>query len=187
MEMVASQVNINNALSIGGWMSVRELTWLATNAREREYIVEFGSFLGRSTRALADNIKKNGVIWAVDPWNGDYFCENGSKLETVNTFVMPDFIRNLQDHIDNKTVIPRRLFSYSFSLPFKVDMVFIDGDHRYETVIKDINKAFSLVKKGGIISGHDYNHPTWPGVKRAVDELIGPIELEEQIWWTIKS
>jgi predicted O-methyltransferase YrrM len=79
------------------------------------------------------------------------------------------------------------MFSYQFSLPYKIDMVFIDGDHRYETVVKDIKKAFELLKPGGLICGHDYDHPNWPGVKQAVDEYVGNVEIEGTIWFKEKS
>lgn len=165
-------------------MSERELLWLASRAQEFSDIVEFGSLHGRSTRALADNTV--GRVWAVDPWGAEYLYEDGSKAP-VNTYVMPYFCLNLKDHIDTGHVIPVRGFSYSFFLPHKVDMVFIDGDHRYETVIRDIKKAHELVRNNGLICGHDYGHTKWPGVERAVNELIGKVEVEDTIWWTLKS
>jgi hypothetical protein len=42
-----------------------------------------------------------------------------------------------------------------------------------------------VVHPGGIISGHDYGDPTWPGVKRAVDQCF-PAESvghAKSIWW----
>jgi predicted O-methyltransferase YrrM len=184
MTDVAATVDISKALTIGGWMSEGELLWLATQAKERKRIVEFGCLHGRSTRALADN--NDGTIWAVDPWSGDYFDENGEKCEGFTTYVMPNFLDNLADHIASQHVIPVRRFSYSFKLNHKVDMVFIDGDHRYDSVLKDIKKAYDLLEVGGLISGHDYGHPMWPGVKRAVDELVSHVAINGQIWWSIK-
>lgn len=175
-------VTISKALTIPGWMSERELLWLANKAAENKLIIEFGSFHGRSTRALADNCV-NGRIWAVDPWNGDYPRQNGETFENVNTYVFPQFCKNLQEHIKSGLVVPYRGFSYSFKLPYLVDMVFIDGDHRYETVLKDIDKALELLKPGGIISGHDYN---WDSVKQAVSEKLGRVAVEDTIWWSTK-
>lgn len=181
---MVSQINIEKALSTPGWMSPRELIWLATQAQKCHRIVEFGSYLGRSTRALADNCP--GKVWAVDPWNGDYFTESGDVLDVVNTYVMPEFLYNLEDHIKSGKVIPIRDYSTNFKYNYLADMVFIDGDHRYHTVIKDIKKALSILKSGGIISGHDYEFPTWPGVKQAVDEMLSGIQVEDTIWWTQK-
>jgi predicted O-methyltransferase YrrM len=48
------------------------------------------------------------------------------------------------------------------------DFVFIDADHEYSSVKKDIEAWFPKVRKGGILAGHDY--PNWEGVKKAVDE-----------------
>jgi predicted O-methyltransferase YrrM len=183
MENCVASPDIVRASTIGGWMSEGELIWLATQASQRKLIVEFGSLHGRSTRAMADNNK--GVIWAVDPWKGDYFQEDGTQLK-MTTYVMPYFLENLKDHIATQHVIPVRQFSYLFSLDWPVDMVFIDGDHRLDTVVRDIKKAYELLRPGGLICGHDYNHPMWPGVKQAVDELvIGPIQITETIWSAI--
>lgn len=168
-------------LSIRGWMSPSELLWLAQQATSHNLIVEFGSFCGRSTRALADNCK--GRVWAVDPWAGFYPNEAGRQMDGVNTYVYPEFCRNLADHIKSGRVVPYRGFSQSFRLPYQVDMVFIDGDHRYETVLKDIDKAFELVRPGGIIAGHDYY---WDGVRQAVSEKVGKVDTEETIWYTTR-
>jgi predicted O-methyltransferase YrrM len=181
-------VDISKALSICGWMSKRELLWLANMARKYAWIVEFGSFHGRSTRALADNLIPYGKIWAVDTWNGDYYVDTtNDRLILVNTYVLPVFKRNLRDHIDSTRVIVSRGWSHSFVPPFPVDMVFIDGDHRLEAVEKDINQALKITRPYGIVSGHDYGHPMWPGVKEKVDSLLGPVQVEETIWWKQKS
>ena len=42
------------------------------------------------------------------------------------------------------------------------DIIYIDADHRYNAVKKDLEITYKKVKIGGIISGHDYataNHP----------------------------
>jgi len=50
--------NIQKALAIQGWMSEPELTWLAEQAQQSQVIVEVGSHVGRSIRALADNTQE---------------------------------------------------------------------------------------------------------------------------------
>jgi len=180
--MIASHVDISKALQIGGWMSEKELTWLAKAAESCKTIVEFGSYHGRSTRALADNSRLDAKIWAVDPWNGDYRTDAGQLISDVDSYCLPYFKRNLKDHIDSGKVIVCRGFSYNFESSLAMDMVFIDGDHRYGTVLKDIKKALELVSNNGIIAGHDYGHPLWFGVKRAVDETFKNVEVEDTIW-----
>ena len=60
--------------------------------------------------------------------------------------------------------------------PVKCDWLFIDGDHRYPAVRKDIDLWVRHVKDGGIVSLHDYapkSKKPRAGVKEAVDESIG--------------
>lgn len=52
-----------------------------------------------------------------------------------------------------------------------IDFVFIDADHIYEHVRKDVLAWLPKVRPGGIIAGHDYNPPH--EVERAVNEIFG--------------
>jgi predicted O-methyltransferase YrrM len=70
-----------------------------------------------------------------------------------------------------------------------LDYVFIDGEHSYESVAKDIKNYYNKVKTGGIIAGHDYS---WPGVQHAVFEFIADKNINLQfcnndVWFWIKE
>ena len=54
----------------------------------------------------------------------------------------------------------------------EIDMVYIDGDHSYESVKEDIELWVPWVKKNGFIAFHDYGTPHTPGVVKAVDEFV---------------
>ena len=71
--------------------------------------------------------------------------------------------------------------------PEEFDFIWIDGDHSYEQVKRDINNYLPFVKKGGFLGGHDFG-PTacGCGVILAVNELLGNknIELGDDFtWW----
>ena len=67
-----------------------------------------------------------------------------------------------------------------------VDFIFIDADHKYESVVKDIQSWLPKLKKGGMMSGHDFTQPT-AGVKKAVEELLPDFKLgTDNIWIYIK-
>jgi predicted O-methyltransferase YrrM len=55
------------------------------------------------------------------------------------------------------------------------DLVYLDGDHRYETVRDELIAYMPLVRADGYIGGHDYSDTPAgnDGVKRAVDERFG--------------
>uniref|UniRef100_A0A914CID6 Class I SAM-dependent methyltransferase n=1 Tax=Acrobeloides nanus TaxID=290746 RepID=A0A914CID6_9BILA len=54
---------------------------------------------------------------------------------------------------------------------FKIDahIIFVDGDHDYKPVLRDIETLFPLLKKNGIMFGDDM-HDFWSGVIKAVNE-----------------
>ena len=54
----------------------------------------------------------------------------------------------------------------------KIDYVFLDGGHEYETVKNDLNNCLEVVKKSGTILCDDYNLGNALGVKKAIDEFI---------------
>lgn len=64
------------------------------------------------------------------------------------------------------------------------DLVFIDADHQEASVRADILAWRSKVRSGGILAGHDYSH-MWPGVKAAVDALLGTVNHQDSVWWVV--
>ena len=173
-------VDIRNALNIHGWMSANELNWLAKTAQRSKVIVEFGCYFGRSTRVLADHC--SGIVYAVDPWTGEYFDNNNQSINILRKDAYFGFLQNMADHIDSGKLAIYKCVSGEFP-EFKADFIFIDGDHRYEEVKKDIEKARRMIMPGGIIAGHDYTHDDWPGVKQAVSEAFGNVEVVDTIWF----
>jgi hypothetical protein len=68
-----------------------------------------------------------------------------------------------------------------------LDFVYIDGNHDYEYVKKDIALYYPLVKYGGVFGGHDYG--PWMGVTRAVDEFRtthSNVQIQFPDWWIVK-
>lgn len=49
------------------------------------------------------------------------------------------------------------------------DFVYIDGDHSYSQVQKDLQHYFPLVRPGGLLAGDDYHYDS---VRQAVDEFV---------------
>jgi GT2 family glycosyltransferase len=77
------------------------------------------------------------------------------------------------------------------SVPDDLDFAYLDADHSFAGVRADLRHWFHKVRDGGIICGHDYGHPDFPGVRQAVDGFFHrfgwPVHVEgEGIWWTVK-
>jgi hypothetical protein len=73
-----------------------------------------------------------------------------------------------------------------------LDFVFIDGDHSYDGCWRDILHWTPKLKKGGLLCGHDYDHPLKPafGVKRAVDAAVSAygwsVEFGKDMTWFVR-
>jgi len=54
----------------------------------------------------------------------------------------------------------------------KIDYVFLDGGHEYNTVLNDLNCCYEVVNNNGIVLCDDYDLSSAPGVKKAIDEFV---------------
>ena len=69
-----------------------------------------------------------------------------------------------------------------------LDFVYIDGNHYFEYVVQDIAFWSKKVRKGGIVSGHDYIHkraPTKSHVIQAVNGYVDSYKINP--WFLIGS
>lgn len=189
-----NRVNVLRALEISGWMTHDELAWLATEASRAtvKRIVEIGSWMGRSTRAFADNIQPGGVVYAVDTWNGSPEHRAAGMDKLPEDWVYDQFRANMKDR---PNVVPLRkpsIEAVKDIVPIAgwngdgLDLVFIDGDHSYESVKQDIASWRPFLRPGAVLCGHDYGHLEYTGVKQAVDELVPGAKLGAgSIWYDV--
>ena len=54
----------------------------------------------------------------------------------------------------------------------KIDYVFLDGGHHYETVKADLLNCMPVIENNGTILCDDYDLSYAPGVKQAIDEFV---------------
>jgi len=80
-------------------------------------------------------------------------------------------------------------------VPSSLDFVYIDGNHTYDYVMEDLIGWSKIVKKGGIIAGHDYKgrrKGSTPlgrmelGVGKAVDDFIEKNDIDK-LFLTVKN
>ena len=63
----------------------------------------------------------------------------------------------------------------------KIDYVFLDGGHAYETVKNDLYYSKPVLDNDGTILCDDYNLSYAPGVKQAIDEFVTDNNLKSEI------
>jgi len=190
----ASPYNIDYAVRIDGWMAEEELRWLAKKATEHKTVIEVGSWHGRSSRAIADNLPANGKLYCVDTWGGSSgepdAHGSAKQKEGDNAFIY--FNKHMSEHLLTGKVRAIRMTSTNGAellkdLAIQADMIFIDADHNYENVKADIESYLPLLAPGGLICGHDYSEEqlVWVGVKQAVNERFPNVSRapKTSIWY----
>lgn len=151
---------------VQGWLTEAEGRTLFDLALDK-VCLEIGSFCGRSTVCIGQAAK---VLHCVDPFNGQASVGPGWTADKL--------LQNcMVAGISGKLVLyPMLSWDASPLLQgHRFGLVFIDGNHSREACLHDLNLAKSLLAGSGKIAVHDYGHPNWPGVKKAVDEF-GKVE-----------
>jgi predicted O-methyltransferase YrrM len=136
-----------------GWMYPWELEWLYAQARFMEAvgvtggILEVGSYCGLSASALG----QAGDLTCVDTFKGG---EDLPLEDTYEEFRATMVKMDLHPEVfggDSRKVLPELV-----AAGMKFRLVFIDGSHIFDTVLRDISNGWSLLSQGGCMVVDDY-------------------------------
>lgn len=149
---------------------------------------EIGVWKGESSKELM-RIAHPKRLHLIDPWRfqdefshrmyGGAVAKSQTDMEHIYAGIMSDFGKN-------PNIIVHRDFSHNAAPLFNdeyFDWIYIDGNHYYEYVLKDIQLYFPKLKKGGLLIGDDYfwSSPELNGdqpVKRAVQYFLKEYPLK---------
>jgi len=135
-------------------------------------IVECGAKFGRSSAFLCDEADDSHFVYIIDLWTDSRKKEN--------------FYQEFKENMQGRDYTPLMGDATELSTQFKVnsiDLVIIDMVHDYKSVKNDIQVWLPKVKIGGAIIGDDYLQ-WWPGVMKAVDEVLPDRIIFENRYWT---
>ena len=122
---------------------------------------EIGVSQGIYSKVLLDTIP-NLQLLSVDAWTK--WRISGALYEETKKLLAP---------YPGSTIVRKKSMEAVKDIPQEsLDFVFIDAEHRYPHVIEDVREWSKKVRIGGIVSGHDYFHPRFPDVTKAVDEYV---------------
>jgi predicted O-methyltransferase YrrM len=166
-----------------GWLTPDEaqlIAGLAATIREGEAIVEVGSYRGRSTIALALGSLKGQAapVYAVEP-HEDFRGPLGGEFGPRDR---REFFRNLlaagvveQVRLINLT---SQVVAPGWRRP--IGLLWVDGDHSYEAVRRDLGSWEPHLAEGAVIAFHDAFDRTL-GVARVVEELLATRRFEATV------
>jgi len=128
-------------------------------------ILNIGTYLGRSTIALALGSKKvgGGKVVSVDPIIPEEFYEN-IKKNGVSDYVIPVQMTSRKAYKSWPKLMQGKPES-------RIGLIFVDGAHHYEEAGFDIFSWEKHLVPGGLLLVDDYERQE-PGVMRAVYEQI---------------
>jgi predicted O-methyltransferase YrrM len=134
-------------------------------------IAEIGSYLGASACFLAaGGGSRLSKLYCIDTWENDAMSEG--PWDTFDRF-------QKNTAMFNHVLVPFRGNSVEMAkrLNGPVDLLFVDADHSYDAVARDLQAYLPKLKTGGLLILHDYG---WAdGVQRAVNEIVCHIRIDE--------
>jgi len=135
--------------------------------------VEIGVFKADYGKLMLDAIPD--LTWySVDPYamyGVDDYWTNGLKFHSQETWDAV-FLRVTvkMSKFGSRSVLIRKTSEEAINfIPEGVDFIFLDGIHHYEFVQMELPLYEKKLKKGGIMSGHDYDTPS---TSKAIGEYL---------------
>ena len=185
---------------IPGWFNWRDgQEEAAAHFGDGDRFVEVGCYLGRSICSLADVVAGRGLevdIVGVDTalGSGQEGRRNtnahshavqhggGTMAGLLHRNVLACGFADQVQLIISDSVRASRLFTDE-----SVAWVHLDARHDYVSVCEDIDAWRPKVRRGGWLTGDDYDQWQWPGVVRAVgDRLTGATPWCTSQWRWVK-
>ena len=143
----------------------------------------------KADRGDREHCLKAVEIGVLHGWTSWYFLESIPCLHLLSVDIAPKLSAwgNLHRFGNRSTLWKMTSEEASMKHSGKLDLVFVDAQHDYDEIVKDINVWRPKLRSGGIMAGHDYG-PYWPAVIRAAHEFARssgqPLHLgADYVWW----
>lgn len=143
--------------------------------------VELGSYEGASTELFALMCER---IISVDPYDFEGAEFFGQETEEQLHEAKAVFDERMKSYNNCKQINLKSKFAVEQFEHNNLNFVYLDGDHRFTSVILDIVEWYPKIKIGGYICGHDYID----NVKKAINKMLGePLEVFSDSSWIFKK
>jgi len=152
--------------------------------------VEVGVQYGKYSRIILSTW--GGHLTMVDAWREfpkDQYVDLANVSETEHLRNMAWAVENVQAYMGRYEIV--RALSVNAASRHgdrSLDFVYLDADHSYEGVLKDLEAWRPKVRPGGMMCGHDYLDAVLEegnfGVKSAVNKFFGrkPDIVTDEYW-----
>lgn len=167
------------------------------NLKDKQLMgVEVGVAFGDNAENMLKTLKLK-KLYLVDPyvpyvedgkrWNYMPIEEDGRSWNYSKAmFLMKKRLQKFQDRITFLRMTSEEAIQL---IPDNMDFVYIDGNHAYEYIKRDIQLYYPKVKEGGVIGGHDFTDHF--GVMKAVIQFVESqglrLNVRQKDWWIVKN
>lgn len=154
--------------------------------------VEIGVAFGGHSEHILQNTNVE-ILYGIDPYLHIEKYNDPMNLPQEQFDELYKFTINRLSNYNNRYKHIRKKSCDAINdIKNKLDFVYIDADHSYNGVFNDLCLWFQKIEEGGIIGGHDYEHPNFPGVKQAIDEFFRRFNWKvnyegDGVWWVEKK
>lgn len=126
---------------------------------------EIGVYKGEFTNALC---LAGLFVYAIDPW----LAYPEQTRQERQDFIYGHAQRYLRRHKNCRIIRKTSMEAVKDFADESLDFVYIDGDHSFKSIACDIVEWEKKIRKGGIVSGHDYRGQSSQFVEPVVDAYV---------------
>lgn len=173
------------------WGEAYNILWPLINKKKLRRGAEIGvAFGGHAERILC---KTNATLFCIDPYKHFDDYDDAMNVSDTEFNRLYSFTKNRLQKYGKRAVFVRKSSQQAaMSIKTKLDFVYIDGDHSEPGIKDDLLNWFPKIADGGIIAGHDYGHPNFPGVKKIIDQFFDRFNWKihtyvSGVWWVEKK
>lgn len=138
------------------WMPTIELVDILNEIGSNLVGCEIGVCYGWNLVYMIENISLK-KIYAIDPYTPYIDGPAGIIYKSTLDIMETHFLENTSEYECIHYLKLKSDDAHAYIDDASLDFVFIDGDHSFEQVYKDLKNYYPKIKTSGILSGHDYN------------------------------
>lgn len=122
--------------------------------------VEIGVFKGEFSKKILN--LWDGTLYMVDVWRPLGKEYEDASNHSVHVDAYQQTMENIKG-LEDKGIMIRATSEVASNIfqDNSLDFIYIDANHAYDFVVKDIELWFPKLKKGGVFAGHDYINMDW--------------------------
>lgn len=167
---------VQQSSHIWTWTENETLAYLAEQASKARFAVEFGVYLGRSSKVMLD------ANPSLHLWSCDLFPVAGTEF-TARHFLRQEIEQGRCEIIVGDS--DRVCEMLNPHMAGKIDFIFVDDGHAETDVMRDIRCGKQLLKSDGVMAGHDFDVPHNDVARGVIQSGIQYVVPVPRVWQMI--